>query len=255
MEVISPAIPSNSLYRGLIIIFARNEKHSALITLKELSQIPRERGYKITFVDDLSNDGSYDYLKSAQRSGAIHNSINIQSKSANWQPGIKGSIEQALVNQDVDFVLPMPGHHMFSVEDVIKVCSESSDKRIVIGRRVNLFTSRPIAKALASKIFAFSFRYFFRFRQVQDPHGLISYPKSLLSDSIRFTSSHENHIIPLLLGRRRGMEFVTLDVKVREEHKRESKVMGRPKAPRLRDIMESLLDLAKAKEILRSIPD
>jgi len=245
--------PAKGSRKGLLIVFSRNERASSARTLRNISTGIDLEDNSVVFIDDYSNDGTAEFLIESQKYGLIDSRIVILSKLHTDEPGIRGCIKKALVNRTSDFVIPLPGHFMFDAHEVNKVIDASSRTRVVIGCRSNLFQTRPIGKYLASKVFGFMFRKISGIKEVRDPHGLVSYPKDLLDYAISQTSPHENHVIPIMIAKRTGVQILQIDIRVREDHAAESKNARRPSIPRFSHVLESLRDLRRASRIVSAI--
>lgn len=234
---------------GTILVFARNEKDDVLITLNSISMILDFSRHKLVYVDDFSKDGTIQYLEQLQKNGELNKQIRLISKNDIDEAGIRGCIKIGLKESFGHFLLPIPGHHMFENSEINKIIEYSGPKRVVIGERNNLFRSRPFLKFCASKLFSKFLQVYLRFWDIKDFHGLNSYPIELLEHTIDQTSSHENHLIPLIAARHFNFEVVKVSVEVRVGHKIDSKLKNRPRAPKINDILESLRDVLKIKEL------
>ena len=229
------------------IIFARNESEDIIRTVNSVYEaiekihVPSE----VYIIDDGSIDQTPQSLENFAKNSLHHPTIIIQPPL-----GISAALRAGLKNARYSRSLPIPGHYMFDEENITKLLENAFKADVVIGVRSNVRTERPWGKFIAATILKILFRIVVS-KQIKDPHGLIVYPTSLLNDHIVQNMAHENHIRVLAWAEKLGLTFYNFDIDVRRGHRHESKLKGRPSAPKLIHLWHGLQELRISHTIIR----
>jgi glycosyltransferase involved in cell wall biosynthesis len=171
------------------VIFGRDVGHDLINTLESVTQVGNQytTKFQIVVVDDGSEEPvNSTYIKSQFTN--VTDVIRIKESI-----GISGAIFESLLFCHHEFILPVPGHNMYSrkaIENVVKLTGQA---RIIIGCRNNLAQERPPIKKLASRILRDLYRHL-TFYFVGDIHGLILYEKKDLLKFLPRSGGHTNAI-------------------------------------------------------------
>ena len=229
------------------IVFARNEAEDIIRTINSVYEAIEELDLtaEVFVIDDGSADDTPQRLEHFSKTSEYKPTIIIQPPL-----GISAALRTALANAQYSRCLPIPGHYMFDKENIIKLLKDSSEADVVIGIRSNIRKERPLGKFIAAVVLKILFRFVVS-KQIKDPHGLIIYPTSLLNEHVNKNMEHENHIRVLAWAEKLGLSFSTLEIEVRKGHKQESKIKGRPSAPRIKHLWYGLQELRRSHKIIR----
>jgi hypothetical protein len=138
---------------------------------------------------------------------------------------------------------------MFDTDAISQVLQNIKPNSVIIGQRVNLYSSRPFVKYISANLFRLLFFVTFKTTKIKDPHGLNSYPTKVFINALPFMKSHENHLVPLAFSIKNSLEIINIPIRVREQHKKENNRRG---VPKFRDIIDSSHNLLLARKILKS---
>ncbi len=223
-----------------LIVFGKDNNLQFLRTLNEISLVFKKLGdisFEIVLVDDGSATRKYqDELRN--RSIKI---INLP-KSV----GISGAVLEGVKNSKFNFILPIPGHDMFSAQGIQNVVSLLGYSQIVIGIRSNIVQERPLIKRIASRL---SLRLFQNLisNSISDIHGLILYKKQ---DLIKYLNYNDGHGISVRMlaniVRANGLIIQTISP-IKDGHKKHKA----KKYPSFKNVLKVLLIILQETKVIR----
>lgn len=176
----------NNQYKSSItfIVFGKNNDQLFLSTLQGIVDACieiKDIQYEIILVDDGSRNKEY------QRKIESFESVKILNIGKSL--GIAGAVLAGTRWANYDYVLPIPGHDMFSTNAIKNVLDLMGKGRLIIGCRDNLSDERPFLKKLASRVLLMLYRAKF-IHYIGDVHGLILFKKS---DILNYLSPNDGH--------------------------------------------------------------
>lgn len=166
------------------LVFGKNNDQLFLSTLQEISDACTEIKniqYEIILVDDGSRNKGY------QRT--IQSFERVKVLNIGKSLGIAGAVLGGTRLANYDYVLPIPGHDMFSATAIKNVIDLTGKGRLIIGCRDNLSDERPFLKKLASRVLLMLYRAKF-VHYIGDVHGLILFEKN---DILKYLNPKDGH--------------------------------------------------------------
>lgn len=228
-----------------IIIFSRNETTSLVDTYERVVNLSKKIELRnviqeVFIIDDGSDDSTKEILAKYFRSLDKNNSFNLYFINQE-KLGIAKTVSEVIskVRDDINIILPLPGHDMFDTESLFKLIKDSCLDEITIGYRSNLWKERPFLKYVSAQILTILYKLLI-FSKIKDAHGLYIIPISIARNYILPTGGHEILIFPLYIALKRGMKIKQIPITLREGHLADSKKFGRSSKTRLSHIKSSV---------------
>jgi len=170
--------------RITFLVFGKNNDQLFLSTLQEISDACMELKdiqYEIILVDDGSSNKEY------QRK--IQSFEGVKVLNIGKSLGIAGAVLGGTRLANFEYVLPIPGHDMFSATAIKNVIDLTGKGRLIIGCRDNLSDERPFLKKLASRVLLMLYRAKV-IHYIGDVHGLILFEKN---DILKYLNQSDGH--------------------------------------------------------------
>jgi glycosyltransferase involved in cell wall biosynthesis len=171
------------------VIFGKDVGEDLMKTIQTVNQVGNQlaTNFQIVVVDD----GSKEPIKPTsirEQFSKVSNVLLLENSI-----GVSGAITEALPHCKYKYILPVPGHNMFSRKAIENVVRLTGQARLIIGCRNNLAQERPPIKKMASRILRDIYRHL-TFYFVGDIHGLILYEKKDLLNFLPRNGGHANAI-------------------------------------------------------------
>ena len=166
------------------LVFGKNNDQLFLSTIQEISDACKEIKdiqYEIILVDDGSRNKGYQ--------GTIQSLEGVKVLNIGKSLGIAGAVLSGTRLATYDYVLPIPGHDMYSATGIKNVVDLTGKGRLIIGCRDNLSDERPFLKKLASRVLLMLYRAKF-IHYIGDVHGLILFEKN---DILKYLNPNDGH--------------------------------------------------------------
>ena len=228
-----------------IIIFSQNETTSLADTFERVVDLSKKIELRnviqeVFIIDDGSDESNKEVVAEYFRSLNTNNSFKLHLKNQE-KLGISRTVSDVIseVREDINLVLPLPGHDMFDTNSLFKLIEDSCIDEITIGYRSNLWKERPFLKYVSAQILTLLYKLLI-FSKIKDAHGLYIIPIDIARKYILPTGGHEILIFPLYIALKRGMKIKQIPITLREGHLADSKKFGRSPKTRLSHIKSSV---------------
>ena len=228
-----------------VIIFAQNETESLFNTFNRIltiSQDEKMRGViqEVFVIDDGSETKNQKIISAFFNDFKLKTEFDLYFLSQNPK-GISKTVSETLAKSkdNVNSVLPLPGHDMFDTNSIYKLIESSAADELSIGFRSNLWSERPILKYISAKILTLFYRLLV-FPKIIDAHGLYIFPIEIARKYISPHGGHEILILPLYMALKNGVKVNQIPINLKEGHLVESYRLGRSKRTRLPHIISSI---------------
>jgi len=170
------------------LVFGKNNGQLFLSTLKEISDVCieiKDIQYEIILVDDGSKSKEYQWN--------LQPFENVKILNIDKSLGIAGAVLGGTRLATYNYVLPIPGHDMYTATAIKNVIDLTGKGRLIIGCRDNLKNERPFAKRLASRVLLMLFRVKL-IHYIGDVHGLILFEKNDILKCLNPNDGHSHAI-------------------------------------------------------------
>jgi len=228
-----------------VIIFSRNETESLFNTFNRILYLSNLRQFKgviseVFIVDDGSDIEKKKLVEEffSKIEDSLFFDLHFVSQAAK---GISKTVSDVLSKskENVNSILPLPGHDMFDTEALCQLIEGSKGGELSIGYRANLWSERPFLKYVAAKILTLLYKIFV-FPKLIDAHGLYIIPIEIAKKYINPSGGHEILILPLYMSLKKGIKINQIQLNLNPGHLAESLKLGRSKHTRVSHIISSL---------------
>lgn len=225
------------------LVFGKNNDQLFLSTLQEISDACMELKdiqYEIILVDDGSSNKEY------QRK--IQSFEGVKVLNIGKSLGIAGAVLSGTRLANFEYVLPIPGHDMFSATAIKNVIDLTGKGRLIIGCRDNLSNERPFLKKLASRVLLMLYRAKF-IHYIGDVHGLILFEKNDILNYLNQSDGH-GHAIKIISNvvKEDGLIVQTI-APIKKGHKNLRSKNFRNNIPSLKNTLTVIRALFKVKKV------
>jgi glycosyltransferase involved in cell wall biosynthesis len=173
---------------GSIVVFGKDVHNSIGLTLEKIfkaMELSTDLNGEVIVVDDGSRPSLSDSIPIELRE-------HLRFAREETSKGIGDALLTGCRLAKNESILFVPGHDFYSQEALNTALSLMDKSPVVIGYRTNL-NERPLLKRISSLVF----RNLIKIRTnrfIVDPHGLPTYPKSVVLKNLPRDSRHALHI-------------------------------------------------------------
>lgn len=220
-------------------IFAKNENDLLIRTiLSSLNAKPD--GWHVDFL--IIDDGSH--VPISQPSFVWHGpKFGLELRRNDKAIGLSGNVYSYIHYVKTEYVVFIPGSDTFDGASVYQALNDFDQKYdLSLFQRINRLKERPIMKYMASILIAISGSIKTK-RFIYDFDGFNVYKTHLVRKYIRRDFGHALHlglVISIIKG---GYDFTKGQISVKEGHKIQQKMRGKPQAPSFNSIRDTLVTL------------